>query len=82
MTGRLGGNHKDVQFRRWLDLTEVNVEAVRKREGVAFIQVGGDILQLGLSLFLIGDQDHHDIGHFGCLRRSHDLEAIVLCYQP
>ena len=82
MARALGGDHDDVDVLGGLDVAVVDIEAVRERQGVAGLQVRGNLVCIGLCLQLIGNQDHDEVGLFGSLLGGHDLEARILGLLP
>ena len=62
MTGALRGDHADIDALGGLDVAEVDVEAMGEEEGVAVLEVRGDLLGVQLTLVLIGGQDHDHVG--------------------
>ena len=61
VAGALGGDHRDVDLGRRVDLIEVDREAVREQEQVARRDAVPDLLLPDLRLFLVREQDHHDV---------------------
>ena len=51
---------------------------MREHEHVALFQVGLDVLLVHVSLKLIIDQDHDDVGPLCRLGVGHDLDALLL----
>ena len=73
MAGALGGDHQHVHIFGGHDLLEVDVEAVCEHQGVAGLQIGGDVLLVYLGLHLIVDEDHHNVGPLGGVGHGHHL---------
>ena len=82
MAGSFRRDHEHVHKRRGRDLLEMNVEAVRKRERFALGQVGENALFINFRLFLVGRQDHDDIGFFGRFRGGHHFEPRFFRDRP
>src|SRR5918998_1020574 len=76
VTGALGGDQRDVDLRRGLDLAVVDAEAVAEQERVAGRDPVGDLLPIDLAVLLVGQQDHHDVPARGGLRDVEHLEAV------
>ncbi len=64
MTRCFGRNHDHVQIGARLDLPEVDVEAVGKRERRAFVDVWRDVLTVQPGLMLVGCEHHDDLRRF------------------
>ena len=82
VAGSLRGDHDDVDVLGRLDAAEVDVEAVREREGLAFGQIRLDALFIEFRLLLVVDEDHDEIGVFGGLRGGHDGDALGFGLHP
>src|SRR5690606_30071705 len=82
VAGALGGDHDHVQVGAGHDQLEVDVEAVGKGQGRAFLQVGGDAGVVDIPLVLVGGEDHHQVGALhGVLDLGH-FQAGVLGLFP
>src|SRR5512132_771617 len=68
--GALGGDHGHVHIVGHLDVAEVDVEAVGEEQGVAGVEVGGDVALVQVALHGVGDQDHDQVGPGGRLGRA------------
>ena len=77
MARALGGDHEYVHVLRRLDLAEMNVKAMGKRDGLALSQVGLDVLLVHIRLALVGDQDHNDVGGLGGIGHIHHGQAVL-----
>ena len=75
MSGALGGDHQHVHIGGGDDLLKVDVEAVGEHQGVAGLQIGGDVLPVQIRLGFIVDEDHDDVGPPGGLGYAHDLQS-------
>ena len=82
VAGALGGDHQHVHVGGRHDLLEVDVEAVGEHQGVAGLQVGGDVRLVDVGLDLVVDQHHDDVAPLGGLGDGLDLEAGVLGVRP
>ena len=71
-------DHDHVHVRGRGDAAVMDVEAVREREGVAGLEVRGDLGLVGGGLGLVGREDHDEVGFLGGLGHAHDLEAGLL----
>ena len=76
VAGSLRGDHDDVDVLGRLDAAEVDIEAVGKRECLAFREVRFDALLIELRLLFIVDEDHDEVGILGCVCRGHDGNAL------
>jgi hypothetical protein len=65
MAGTLGRDHADVDAGRGLDLAEVDREAVGEEQEVAGSDAVGDVRGPDLGLFLVRQQDHHQLAAAG-----------------
>ena len=75
VAGALGGDHADVDAGRRQDLLEVDREAVGEEQQVAGGDPVGDLGLPDLGLFLVGQEDHHDVAAAGRFGDVEDLEA-------
>src|SRR5215470_12806390 len=75
MARALGGYHRDIEVRPWLDQAEVNIEPMGEEERRPLLQVGGDLGLVELRLKLVGDDAHHDVGPFRGFAAAHDRET-------
>ncbi len=82
MAGALGGSHEHVHALGGHDLLIADVEAVGKGQGVAILQVGGNVLLVHISLDLVVDKHHHDVAPLGGLSDGHHLQAGLLGILP
>src|SRR5918993_1377273 len=62
VAGALGGDHGHVDGVGHLDVAEVDVEAVGEEQGVAGVEVGGDVAPVQVPLHGVGDQHHDQVG--------------------
>src|SRR5215207_7814698 len=62
VAGALGGDHGHVHGVGDLDVAEVDVEPVGEEQGVAGVEVGGDVAGVQVALHGVGDQDHDQVG--------------------
>ena len=67
VAGALGCRHEHVHTGGRHDLLVADVEAVGKGQGVALLQIGGDILFVNVGLYLVIDEHHHDVAPLGGL---------------
>ncbi len=58
----LRGDHADVDVGRGLDEAEADVQAVAEEQGVAGLQVRGDVRLVDVRLDRVRHQDHDDVG--------------------
>ena len=72
-------NHDNVDILRRDDLLEVDVEAVRKCEAVAGLEVRLDGFLIDIRLLLVRNQHHNDVARLGSLSRGHNGQAGSLC---
>src|ERR1051325_9944702 len=79
---RLGRDHRDVDVRRRDDLVEVDVEAVGEHQHLALAEALLDLRLEDVPLALVGQQDHHDVGHLRGVRDGRDLQAFLLRAAP
>ena len=77
MSRCLRGDHGDVHISRGNNASEMDIEAMREHEHVAFLQVRLDVLAVQLRLLLVIDQDHDDIRFLRGLSCRIDLEALL-----
>ena len=82
MAGALGGSHEHIDTLWWDDLLIADVEAVGKGQGVAVLQIGGDVSLVHIGLDFVVDEHHHDVAPLGGLRHGHDLQAVLLRHSP
>ena len=68
----LRGNHEHRVILRRLDVAVVDVEAVGKGQGVAVLQIGGDVSLIHIGLDLVVDEHHHDVAPLGGLGNGLD----------
>ncbi len=78
---RLGRNHHHVEVGARHDLSEVDVESVRKGQCRAFLEAGLDLLVDGADI-LIRQQDHDEIGVLHGVGRLLHIEAGLLGLVP
>jgi hypothetical protein len=78
----LGRHHEHVDAFRSGDGTEVDVEPVGEHEGIAGVEVGGDLLVVDVSHVLVGHQHHHHVRPPGGLRRRHHRETCRFGFRP
>ena len=72
VAGGLRGHHDDVEILAGFDLTEVDVEAVGKRERRTFADAGKDLFVIDLGNRFVRDQHHNDVrGLHGVFDRRH-----------
>jgi len=64
MARALGRNHDHVEVCTRLDLTEMDVEAVGKRQRRALLDVGLDLIAVNIGVMFVRQQDHHQVGSF------------------
>lgn len=76
MPRSLGSDHVYVNILGRNNLTEVNIEAVSKQEGLAGLEIGLDILTIHLRLMLVGQQNHDDVGSSGRFGGGHGSETM------
>ena len=82
MTGSLRSNHRNVNVFRRNDAAEVNVEAVREHQHIAFLKVRLNALLVQLCLKLIIDKNHNDVSLLRSLGSCVNLKACVLSLLP
>src|SRR5918996_1038135 len=70
VAGALGGDHGHVHGVGGLDVAEVDVEPVGEEQGVARVEVGGDVACVQVALHGVGDQHHDQVGPGACLGRA------------
>jgi hypothetical protein len=75
MTGCFGRDHGNIDVGWRLDLSEVNIEAVREHERLAFGHVRRDFLGVQVALDVIGDQNHYEVSRFGGFGYGQDFQA-------
>ena len=75
--GALGGDHDHVHVGRGLDQVEPDVEAVGERQGVAGLEVGGNVLLVDGSLIGVGQQEHDHVSpRRGVGKRPYDEAGL------
>ena len=82
MSGTLGGDHDNIYILRRLDASEMDIEAVCERKGLALGKIGLDGLIVESGLLLIVDKDHDDVGSLCSLRARHNAQPLSLCLCP
>ena len=75
MAGPLRGDHADVHACRWVDPTEVDVEAVGEHEQAAGLQVRRNLRVVDGLLCGVGHEDHDDVRLADGVGDVCDLEA-------
>ncbi len=70
------GHHHDIGFGRRKDLPVMNIETVRKKQGLAGFHVGGDVLAVELRLHMVLGQDLNHVGRGGGLTGGYGLKAV------
>ncbi len=78
MTGTLGRDHYNVNVLWRNDIAEVNVESVRKSNGLALCKVGSNVLLVELSLLLVGDKYHDNVRSLCSFGNGQNLESLGL----
>ena len=78
MAWALRGDHADVHTLGRGDVAVTNVEAVREEDGVASLEVGGDLVRVDMTLHLVGHQNHDHVGLCGGLRRGEHPQTFRL----
>jgi hypothetical protein len=61
VAGALGGDERDVDLRRRLDLLVVDREAVAEHQQVAGRDAVADRGFVDVVVLFVGEQDHHDV---------------------
>jgi hypothetical protein len=74
----LGGDHRDVDAGRGLDVAEPDVEAVTEEQRVAVLQVRLHRLRVQRPLHVVRREDHDHVGLGGRLGGRHDPQALGL----
>lgn len=74
----LGGNEGDVDVGRGLDVAVADVEAVAEEQGVAGLQVRGDVLGVDVALDLVRGEDHDEVGLGDGVGDVQDAQALGL----
>ena len=82
VAGALGGGHEHIHAGGRDDLLVADIEAVGKGQGVALLQIGGDVLLVDVGLHLVVDEDHDDVGPLGGLGHGFDGEAGLFGVSP
>jgi hypothetical protein len=82
MARPFGSDHNHVEIRTRLNLFEMDVEAVCKRERRPFPDVGLDLVSVDVGVMLVREKNHHDIGTAHGLRHFFDHDPRVLCFVP
>ncbi len=77
MAGAFWGDQHAVDARGRFDLAEVDVEAVRAHQHVAFLQIRLDVLPINIALEFVGQQNVDDIGLLGGFLGAHRFEAVA-----
>src|SRR5271165_4265396 len=72
---RLGSDHRYVDVGGRLDLAEVDIETMRKHEGLALGQVRGNFVAIEVALNVVRHQDHAGIGGYYGLGDGKYFEA-------
>ncbi len=75
------GNHKHINVLRRLDQLVMDVEAMGKCQRFPFGQVGGNLRFVDVSLLLIRNQHHNDVGFPGCFGDGYHLKALGLRFR-
>ncbi len=73
-----GRNHNNIHIRRRNNLLEMDVEAMRKRQRVAGLQVRLDNVLVNVRLLLIGDEHHDDIALGSGFCGGEDFQTVSL----
>ena len=74
----LGGDEGDVDVGRRLDVAVADVEAVAEEQGVAGLQVRGDVLGVDVALDLVRGEDHDQVGFGDGVGDVEDAQALGL----
>ena len=82
MSRSLRRNHRYVYVCGRYDLTEMNIEAMRKHQHIALFQIRLDIFLVHGSLQFVIDQDHNDIRLLCRFRRRIYFKALCLRFCP
>ena len=82
VAGALRSGHEHIYALGGDDLLIADVEAVGKGQGVAVLQIGGDVSLIHIGLDLVVDEHHHDVAPLGSLRHGHDFQAVLLRHGP
>ncbi len=75
MPGTFGRNHEHVDIVGRNDGPVMDVEPMSEHEGIALVQLEGDLIAVEVTHVLVGDQHHDHIGPTRRFGRGHDLEA-------
>ena len=78
MTGALGGDHDHVNVCRGHDLLEVDVETVGEHEGIASLQMRGNLVLVHIGLHFVGQKDHDEVSLLAGFGNAHGLKAVLL----
>ena len=78
VSGALGSDHDNVNVLGGNDAAEVNVEAVCKSKCLACSHIRSDVALINISLLLIGDKDHNDVGNLSSLAYRKYLKSLSL----
>ena len=76
--GALRRNHDNVNICRRYDLLEVNVEAMRKRQHIARLEVRLNNFLIDVCLLFVRHQHHDDVASRSSLSHGHNRNAVVL----
>src|SRR5690606_17682053 len=82
VAGALRRDHEAVDGLGRGDLVEVDVEAVGERQGVAGLEVRLDLLAVDAALYLVGQEDHHDVAGRGGVGDLHHPKPGRLGRRP
>ena len=66
MARSLGGDHKHINFRFWLNLLIVHIETMCKRESSAVANIVSDMIAVDFRLMLIRRQHHDKVCQANC----------------
>ena len=64
MAGAFGRNHRHVHVFGWHHLVKVDIEAVREHQHIARLETRLNRLSINLTLGLVGQQNHNNVGLF------------------
>ena len=78
MPGALRRDHEHVDVIRRNNLVEMDIEAVRKRERAAGLQMRRDLAAVERRLLLIRNEDHRDVRRFHGVRHGEYLQPVFL----
>ena len=79
MSGSLGSDHGNIHICRRNDELVVDVEAVGEHQHITGLEVRLYVLLIHISLQLVIDQDHDDIGLLYSLSGGKNLQSLCLC---